>query len=208
MKGPYCMTHPTHDSVFGDTYHGVPNPMVPHLHPWPTRYFGPNFTMPQATMPFVARPWGRVPFFGVDSLGQAPIGLSAYIEHVNQRMDRAGETVREASQAGTLPSDFDLAGFGRLLDGDYEEADPPQGWRDFHATVDAITTAVGPVFVEEEVRAFEAELQPYEAQLGVAPSAPAPQTTRAGVSGTVVAVATLAALVGGALLLTRRGRKR
>lgn len=61
-----CMTHPTHDSIFGDTYHGVPNPLVPHVHPYPTRYHGPIWTMPQATFPYVERPYARVPFSGAD----------------------------------------------------------------------------------------------------------------------------------------------
>jgi hypothetical protein len=28
-------------SIFGPTQDGVPNPFVPHAHPWPTRYHGP-----------------------------------------------------------------------------------------------------------------------------------------------------------------------
>lgn len=69
-----CVTHPTHDSVFGDTYHGVPNPNVPHRHPYPTRYHGPIYTMPMYTGPFVERPYGLAPFMGTDGLGACPCG--------------------------------------------------------------------------------------------------------------------------------------
>jgi hypothetical protein len=37
---------PEYDSIFGRTYNGVPNPKVPHLHPYPTRYHGPIWTWP------------------------------------------------------------------------------------------------------------------------------------------------------------------
>jgi hypothetical protein len=60
----YCGTHPTHDSIFGDTYHGVPNPLVPHLHPYPTRFHGPILDVPMATFPYVETPYARVPFAG------------------------------------------------------------------------------------------------------------------------------------------------
>jgi hypothetical protein len=66
-----CVTHPTHDSIFGDTYHGVPNPNVPHLHPYPTRYHGPIYDVPQATLPYVERPYAVTPFSGCASLGEA-----------------------------------------------------------------------------------------------------------------------------------------
>lgn len=52
-----CLTHPTHDSIFGDTYHGVPNPLIPHYHPWPTRFHGPNFNYVQGSLPWRSRPW-------------------------------------------------------------------------------------------------------------------------------------------------------
>lgn len=57
-----CLTHPTHDSVFGDTYHGVPNPVVPHRHPYPTRYHGAIFSDPQFFLPYRDRPYAQAPF--------------------------------------------------------------------------------------------------------------------------------------------------
>ncbi len=72
---------PTHDSIFGDTYHGVPNPNVPHKHPYPTRYHGPNYTVPGvAKDSFVDRPYAEIPYFG---FGQGPaLGALPRIEHV------------------------------------------------------------------------------------------------------------------------------
>jgi hypothetical protein len=64
---------PTRDSIFGDTYGGVPNPMVPHRHPWPTRYHGPIYTVPGVAKPaYRQRPYARAPYVGVDGLGAAP----------------------------------------------------------------------------------------------------------------------------------------
>lgn len=56
---------PDRDSIFGDTYAGVPNPTIPHVHPWPTRYHGPNFTVPgTADLPYVQNPYASTPFAG------------------------------------------------------------------------------------------------------------------------------------------------
>jgi len=52
-------------SIFGDTYGGVPNPQIPIEHPWPTRYHGPIFTTPRFGMPFSARPYARSPYSGL-----------------------------------------------------------------------------------------------------------------------------------------------
>jgi hypothetical protein len=52
-------------SVFGDTIDGVPNPLIGHVHPYPTRYHGPIFNQPQAMQPYRERPYGVAPFTGV-----------------------------------------------------------------------------------------------------------------------------------------------
>jgi hypothetical protein len=52
-------------SIFGDTIDGVPNPLIPHVHPYPTRYHGPIFNQPQAMQPYRERPYGVAPFTGV-----------------------------------------------------------------------------------------------------------------------------------------------
>jgi hypothetical protein len=72
---------PTHDSIFGDTYAGVPNPNVPHKHPYPTRYHGPNYTVPGVAQDtFVERPYAEVPYFGFE--GDGALGELPRIEHV------------------------------------------------------------------------------------------------------------------------------
>jgi hypothetical protein len=64
---------PTRDSIFGDTYGGVPNPMVPHRHPWPTRYHGPIYTVPGVAKPsYRMRPYARAPYMGTNGLGASP----------------------------------------------------------------------------------------------------------------------------------------
>lgn len=61
---------PSRDSIFGDTYGGVPNPMVPHRHPWPTRYHGPIYTVPGVAKPtYCQRPYAKAPYLGI---GAAP----------------------------------------------------------------------------------------------------------------------------------------
>lgn len=64
---------PTRDSIFGDTHGGVPNPMVPHRHPWPTRYHGPIYTVPGVAKPsYRQRPYARAPYLGTEGLGGSP----------------------------------------------------------------------------------------------------------------------------------------
>lgn len=53
-------------SIFGDTYKGVPNPMVPHKHPYPTRYHGPVFRYPTPGWGYNVSPYARAPFDGDD----------------------------------------------------------------------------------------------------------------------------------------------
>lgn len=64
-----CVIDPDRQSIFGDTYAGVPNPRVPHLHPYPTRYHGTNLTMVQPGLPYVEQPYAVPPFAG--SLGES-----------------------------------------------------------------------------------------------------------------------------------------
>jgi hypothetical protein len=60
------------ESIFGDTYDGVPNPNVPHVHPYPTRYHGPNWTIPNAAQStYRIRPYAVPPYAG---FGAAPLG--------------------------------------------------------------------------------------------------------------------------------------
>lgn len=55
---------PRYDSIFGNTYNGVPNPMVPHQHPYPTRYHGPVFRYPTPGWTYEIAPYARAPFDG------------------------------------------------------------------------------------------------------------------------------------------------
>lgn len=60
---------PERDSIFGDTYGGVPNPNVPFVHGYPTRFHGPIFTVPQAGYQYTPATYIRAPFMGFDGLG-------------------------------------------------------------------------------------------------------------------------------------------
>lgn len=55
---------PERDSIFGNTYNGVPNPMVPHRHPYPTRFHGPVFKYPMPSWGYEVSPYARAPFAG------------------------------------------------------------------------------------------------------------------------------------------------
>lgn len=41
-----------HQGIFGDTYGGVPNPRIPHEHPYPTRFHGPIYSYPRFYQPY------------------------------------------------------------------------------------------------------------------------------------------------------------
>jgi hypothetical protein len=41
-----------HQSIFGDTVHGVPSPTIPHEHPYPTRFHGPIYHYPRFYLPY------------------------------------------------------------------------------------------------------------------------------------------------------------
>jgi len=56
-------------SIFGDTYDGVPNPLVAVEHGYPTRYHGPIWTQPQPSYTYAERPYTRAPFLGFEGLG-------------------------------------------------------------------------------------------------------------------------------------------
>ncbi len=87
---------PTHDSIFGDTYHGVPNPNVPHVHPYPTRYHGPNYTVPgTANDSYVERPYALPPFVGVGN-ANAALGRAPLFEYVT------GASLLDAAVGGVL----------------------------------------------------------------------------------------------------------
>lgn len=66
--------------IFGDTSNGVPNPLVPHVHPYPTRYHGPIFNQPMFTRPFVQNPYATAPYAGV---GQEPSTLSSLLPYLS-----------------------------------------------------------------------------------------------------------------------------
>jgi len=72
------------ESVFGDTSEGVPNPQVPHEHPYPTRYHGPIWREPQATYPFKTNDYALAPYAGFGS----PDGLG-----VDRAPPTTGETI-------------------------------------------------------------------------------------------------------------------
>lgn len=105
-----------HQSIFGDTSQGVPNPQVPAQHPWPTRYHGPIFTTPRFGMPFVATPYASAPYSGLGApaalkpMGQvagairivaagAVVGLAAGLIYAGSKKGASNESVGKV--AGT-----------------------------------------------------------------------------------------------------------
>jgi len=71
FKAMQTVFPPEQASIFGYTYGGVPNPLVPHKHPYPTRYHGPNYTVPDARSTYRERPYAESPYLGFG--GTAPI---------------------------------------------------------------------------------------------------------------------------------------
>lgn len=64
------------DSIFGDTYNGVPNPNVPFVHGYPTRYHGPIWTQPMPGFQYRANTYTKAPFLGVELFGYQPKSLT------------------------------------------------------------------------------------------------------------------------------------
>ena len=60
---------PERDSIYGNPYGGVPNPLVPVEHGYPTRFHGPIWTQPMPSYEYQPRPYTRMPFLGVEGLG-------------------------------------------------------------------------------------------------------------------------------------------
>lgn len=69
-----------HQSIFSDTYHGVPSPAIPHTHPYPTRFHGPIYSYPRFYHTYRKGSWnvptGYVgaasPKLAVSGLGDTP----------------------------------------------------------------------------------------------------------------------------------------
>jgi len=59
---------PSRDSIFGDTYGGVPNPNVMLQHGYPTRYHGPVFTFPVPGHQYAPNPYAKAPFAGMGAM--------------------------------------------------------------------------------------------------------------------------------------------
>ena len=64
-------------SIFGDTYGGVPNPFVPHAHPYPTRYHGPLWHEVRAGGIYQPGVY-RMPIVDMPAVGASPDGLGAF----------------------------------------------------------------------------------------------------------------------------------
>jgi len=62
------------DSIFGDTYDGVPNPMVPFQHAYPTRYHGPVWRMAQPGHVYARQPYASPPFLGLGAISEPLTG--------------------------------------------------------------------------------------------------------------------------------------
>lgn len=56
-------------TIFGNVANGVPNPLVPHLSPWPTRYHGSAFMYPDARRRTYVEQAYQVPY---PSFGDTP----------------------------------------------------------------------------------------------------------------------------------------
>lgn len=97
---------PEKDSIFGNTYGGVPNPMIPYQHPYPTRYHGPVFNYPMPGWQYETAPYARAPFNGdADSVekalkdlerrmligGVVALGLAIVGIYFMTRQERAGD---------------------------------------------------------------------------------------------------------------------
>ena len=68
-------------SIFGDVSQGVPNPVVPHAHPYPTRYHGMNLIQPQATFSYRESPY-VVSYAPPVAMRGSPDGIGATAQEI------------------------------------------------------------------------------------------------------------------------------
>ncbi len=103
---------PERGSIFGDTYNGVPNPMVPFTHGYPTRYHGAIWSYPQPGYSYAPRPYVRTPFLGMGQYGETQGSrilraaglalLGAGIAYSFTRGKKGQERAREAALWGAV----------------------------------------------------------------------------------------------------------
>lgn len=85
-------------SIFGDTYGGVPSPNTVLVHGYPTRYHGPNFTVPQPGYQYRLRTYAKAPFLGIDGLGQLGGIAARFVRAIRGR--RSAAPVKLPASAG------------------------------------------------------------------------------------------------------------
>lgn len=71
------MSYATGPSIFGRVSAGVANPLVPHTHPWPTRYHGSTFVQPQTSGgTYREQTYAHAPYMGLGCgcSGAKPMG--------------------------------------------------------------------------------------------------------------------------------------
>jgi len=83
------------ESIFGDTWGGVPNPLVPVRHGYPTRYHGPIFNVPQPAHRYIERPYQKVPFWGVEDTEVGGIRVSPTKALIGGLLGYLGAPTRE-----------------------------------------------------------------------------------------------------------------
>lgn len=81
--------NPDHNSIFGDTYHGVDNPLVPVYRPYPTRFHGMVNRQPEAIFSYAPRPYGVPP----------PGPLGGVVEEVEEASGRLFNAAATATVA-------------------------------------------------------------------------------------------------------------
>jgi hypothetical protein len=116
-------------SIFGRTYGGVPSPLVPHRHPYPTRYHGyvssvprfgqtykrSSYLMPGVwSWPTVARPEAMSIVRKWTEVGPPPPISISGIGQVREELCGLGEPVLCASTGSTMVDALVGAGIGYL----------------------------------------------------------------------------------------------
>lgn len=104
------------NSIYGDTYDGVPTPNTLIIHGYPTRFHGPVFTVPRLGHQNIRYPYARAPFLGTGALGDES-SLSAAISSrwFDAVMGAAVGYVLSPDGSSALPYAVGGAAYGGVL---------------------------------------------------------------------------------------------
>jgi hypothetical protein len=120
-------------SIFGDTYGGVPSPNTVLVHGYPTRYHGPNFTVPMQGYGYHLRPYARAPFLGFDGLGGVASKIASLLRNRKVAVTSAPVSIPVSRMRKRYPGSSPPSVPENPWPKIWAVWDPAEVWRDYDA---------------------------------------------------------------------------